>query len=323
MDAKKLDRRHPMLQRKYAIWTPPSFEMIQTIGDWIDQGISGGHIHGPSRFGKSKTIKWHLKKELENRYKCNLPLVSWIRRESTMGEREFWNELLYAANFEFTDPLKPKPKNIARFLFEQQLLTLARSAKDNYAMLLIDEAQVMTLKEWQWLLGLQNALDDQGIRFCIISIGSYGLQYQPDYLARTGNPHIAARFFASDMRFRGIASLEELIFVLEGYDVDSEWPHKSGISYSNYFASEDFEKGQRLSSCAADIWTAFVDLLPPNLKDKRGYEIKLPMQHISHTIEQALRRLGEGEDWATVIEYKSWLQMIAKTRFTDHMRMIS
>ncbi|MEQ1625689.1 MAG: hypothetical protein ABL870_13395, partial [Sediminibacterium sp.] len=68
---------------------------------------------------------------------------------------------------------------------------------------------------------------------------------------------------------------------------------------------------------------AFVDLLPPNLKGKRGYEIELPMQHISRSVEQALRRMGEGEDWETVIEYKSWLQMIAKTRFTDHMRMIS
>ncbi len=240
-----------------------------------------------------------------------------------MGEREFWNELLCAANYEFNDALKQKQKNIARFLFEQQLLTLARAAKDNYAMLLVDEAQVMTLKEWQWLLGLQNSLDDQGIRFCIISIGSYGLQYQPDYLARTGNPHIAARFFASDMRFRGIASLEELTFVLNGYDEDSEWPIKSGVSYLNYFAPEEFEKGQRLGGCASNIWAAFNDLLPPNLKGKRSYEIELPMQHISHTIEQALRRLGDGEDWETVTEYKNWLQMIAKTRFTDHMRMIS
>jgi hypothetical protein len=317
---KKLDRRHPLLQRKYAIWTPPSFEMIETIGDWIDQGISGGHIYGPSRFGKSRTIKWYLKAELEKRFKCNLPLVTWIRRESKMGEREFWNELLSAANFEFNDPLKQKPKNIARFLFEQQLLTLARIAKDNYAMLLINEAQVMTLKEWLWLLGLQNSLDDQEIRFCIVSIGSYELQYQPDYLARTGNPHIAARFFASDMRFRGIASSEELSFVLNGYDVDSEWPQKSGASYLNYFALEDFEKGQRLSSCGSDIWAAFNDLLPSNLKGKRSYEIELPMQRISHTIEQALRRLGEGEDWETVTDYKSWLQMIAKTRFTDHIK---
>lgn len=320
---KKLDRRHPLLQRKYAVWTPPSYEMIETIGDWIDQGISGGHIYGPSRFGKSRTIKWYLKTVLEKRFNCNLPLVAWIRRESTMGEREFWNELLCAANFEFTDSLKPKPKNIARFLFEQQLLTLARTAKDNYAMLLIDEAQMMTLKEWQWLLGLQNSLDNQGIRFCIISIGSYGLQYQPDYLARTGNPHIAARFFASDMRFRGIAFVEELSFVLYGYDEYSEWPHKSGISYLNYFAPEDFEKGQRLNSYASVIWAAFNELLPPNLKGKQSYEIELPMQHISHAVEQALRRLGEGEDWETVIEYKSMLQMIAKTRFTDHMRMIS
>ncbi len=321
--SKKIDHRHPMLQRKYAIWTPPSYEMINTIGDWIDQGISGGHFYGPSRFGKTRVIKWFLRIILEDRFKRTIPLVAWSRRESSISEREFWNELLCAANYEFYDPLKQKTKSIARFLFEQQLLTVARAAKDNYVLFLIDEAQEMTLKEWKWLLGLQNSLDDQGIRFCVISIGSYGLQYQPDYLARTGNAHIAARFFASDMRFRGITSEEELAFVLNGYDEDSQWPEKSGISYVNYFAADDFEKGQRLTNYTSEIWASFTELLPPNLKGKRGYQVELPMQHISHTIEQALRRMGEGDVWETVTEYKSWLQMIAKTRFTDHMRMIS
>ncbi len=320
---RKIDRRHPMLQRRYAIWTPPSFEMINRIGDWIDQGISGGHIYGPSRFGKTKTIKWFLKTELEKRFKRSLPLVVWIRRDGNMSETEFWNILLSASKFEFQDSLKQKSKSSARFLFEQQLVTLARSAGDNYVLLLIDEAHEMTLKEWKWLLGLQNSLDDQDIRFCVISIGSYELQYQPDYLARTGNAHIAARFFASDMRFRGITSEKELAFVINGYDEDSEWPKNSGISYLNYFAPDDFEKGRRLINYAGELWSGLIELLPPNLKLKPEKSFEIPMQHISYTVEQVLRRLGEGEAWEAVTEYKSWLHMIANTRLTDHMRMIS
>jgi AAA domain len=319
----KIDRHHPIFSNKYAIFTPPMDRMINTIGDWIDQGISGGHIYGLSRFGKSRAVKWYLKRILEERFKRTLPLVSWIRRESSKSEGEFWSDLLSAAKYEFYDPLKQKNKITAKFLFEQQLLTIARATRDNYVLLSIDEAHEMTLKEWKWLLGLQNTLDDQDIRFCVISIGSYGLQYQPDYLARTGNPHIAARFFACDTRFRGITSAMELGYVLNGYDVDSEWPNKSGVSYLQYFAAEDFTEGRRLQDCTENIWSAFVDLLPPNLKTKVGNKIELPMQHISRTIEQALRRFGEGEDWDTVTEYKSWLKMIAKTGFTDYMRLIS
>src|SRR5450631_560421 len=205
--------------------------MINTIGDWIDQGVSGGHIYGPSRFGKSRAVKWFLRKILEDRFKRTLPLVVWIRRDGSMTEGEFWNALLGAAKYEFHDSLKQKSKVTAKFLFEQQLVTLARSARGNYVLLLIDEAHEMTLKEWKWLLGLQNSLDDQGIRFSVISIGSYGLHYQPDYLARTGNAHIAARFYARDTRFQGIRSRAELGYVLTGYDLDSEWPKKSGVSF--------------------------------------------------------------------------------------------
>ncbi len=297
--------------------------MFTTIGDWIDQGVSGGHIYGPSRFGKSRAVKWYLRNILENRFKRTLPLVVWIRRESAMGEAEFWNGLLSAAKYEFHDPLKQKSKVTAKFLFEQQLLTLARSARGNYVLLLIDEAHEMTLKEWKWLLGLQNSLDDQGIRFSVISIGSYGLQYQPDYLARTGNAHIAARFYACDARFHGIRSPSELGYVLTGYDLDSEWPKKSGITFLQYFSPDAFAEGRRLLDYNEIIWAAFEQLMPPNLKPKQGTSIEIPMLHIAYTIEQALRRLGSGEDWETVTEHQSWLHMIAKTGFTDHMRKIS
>jgi len=319
----KIDYRHPILRQDYAVYTPPMDRMINTIGDWIDQGISGGHIYGPSRFGKSRAVKWYLRKILEDRFKRMLPLVVWNRRDSLMSEGEFWNVLLGAAKYEFCDPLKQKTKVAAKFLFEQQMFTLARSARGNYVLLLIDEAHDMTLKEWKWLLGLQNSLDDQGIRFRVISIGSYGLQYQPDYLARTGNAHIAARFYACDTRFHGIRSRNELGYVLTGYDLDSEWPKNSGITYLQYFSPDAFSQGCRFLECVETIWTAFEQLIPPNMKPKPGASIEIPMLHISFTIEQALHRLGSGEDWGSVTKFQSWLEMVAKTGFTDHMRKIS
>ena len=39
----------------------PGYAMAQKIGDWIDQRQPGGYIHGPSRYGKSRGVKWHMK----------------------------------------------------------------------------------------------------------------------------------------------------------------------------------------------------------------------------------------------------------------------
>lgn len=318
-----MDERHPLLRQEYAVFTPPMDDMISTIGDWIDQQASGGYIYGPSRYGKSRTIRWHLQAVLEERFQAAVPVIVWIRRDSMMSEGEFWNALLGASKYEFHDPLKPKRKPIARFLFEQRLVTLAQSAQRNFVVLLIDEAHEVTLKEWKWLLGLQNGLDDLGLRLSVISIGSHGLLFQPDYLARTGNAHIAARFFARDTRFHGIASPTEVEYVLIGYDTDSEWPKDSGISYLQYFAADDFSLDRRLASCANDIWRAFEELLPRNLKINKKYRHEIPMQHLSHAIEQALRRLAAHEPWEAVTSYSEWLKMISKTGFTNHMRSVS
>eukprot|EP01036_Dinobryon_divergens_P056179 gene56179-75013_t len=73
----------------------------------------------------------------------------------------------------------------AKYLFKQHLITLANRVKYNYIVILIDEAQLVLLNEWHWLLGLQNELDLEG-------------------------------------------SLNELEYILDGYDEDSEWPDHSG-----------------------------------------------------------------------------------------------
>ncbi len=318
------DNRHPVLRQEYAVFTPPMERMIATIGDWIEHQISGGYIYGASRFGKSRAVKWYLQDLLKERFQTVIPIIVWIRRDSMMSEREFWHVLLGASNYEFYDPLKPKNKLVSRFIFEQRLVTLALSAMRNFIVLLIDEAHEVTLKEWKWLLGLQNDLDNQGIRLCVISIGSHGLASQPDYLARTGNAHIVARFFSRDAKFHGLASIEELEFVLEGYDTDSEWPKGSGITYLQYFSAEDFASGHRLLSCSKDIWKAFKELLPDDLKSrKKEYGLEIPMQHLAYAVEHVLHRVYAHEQWDNVTSYTEWLKIIAKTGFTEHMRNIS
>jgi len=298
--------------------------MINTIGDWIEQQVTGGYVYGPSRYGKSRTVKWFVRSELAARFGMELPVVVWIREDTLIREGEFWNMLLRAAKFEFLDPTKPKKKAVARYLFRERLETMSRSARTNCVVLLIDEAQLMTLNEWLWLLGLQNLLDDDGFRLITISVGSHQLGYVPNYLSRTGNAHITARFFAQDVPFRGLRSADELAFVLRGYDVDSEWPSGSGLSFLQYFAPDDFARGCRLADCASHLWATFESLVPPGRfagKSKAVFE--LPMQNVTHTIEAMLRALGRGEKWDEVTSPTWQLTAVAKTGFTEFMRYIS
>ncbi|WP_454703339.1 ATP-binding protein [Achromobacter aegrifaciens] len=295
--------------------------MIAQVGDWIDQQQPGGYIYGASRFGKTKCIQWHLKNVLEERFKSVLPLVVWNRRaDSARTEAALWHQLLLASRFEFVDPNKPPKKVIAFNQCTQRFISIAESAKKNHIVLLIDEAQEMTFNEWRWLVGLQNELDYRGYLLSIFSVGSHQLSYQHEYLASTGNAHIAARFMAAHCRFHGIRSVDEVHYVLNGYDCESEWPAGSGVSFLEHFAPGCALRGNRLAESSEIFWAAMVELLPSNYR-KRSYEF--PMQHLARTTEAVLLQLAQGEDWNKTVAFKNLLTELTKTNFPDHMRIIA
>jgi type II secretory pathway predicted ATPase ExeA len=315
-----VDPRHCVVTKQYAVYTPPMHEMILQIGDWIDQQRPGGYIHGASRLGKSRGVQWHLNDVLAERFHLVLPLVVWSRRpDSHTSEAGFWHQLLIASRFEFVDPVKPIKKAEAIFLCMQRFIAIAKSAQRNYVVLLIDEAQDLTLREWKWLVGLQNQLDYEGYLLSVFSIGSHQLGYKHEYLASTGNAHVAARFMAAHAKFHGLRSVDEVEYVLNGYDIDSEWPHGSGVSFLRYFAPRAFADGRRLAENAARLWKALVELTPDTAKKYREF----PMQHVAKTVETMLFKLAHGEDWDEVTSYDSWLSGLAKNNFPNHMHIIS
>lgn len=169
-----------------------------------------------------------------------------------------------ASHFEFANPAKPPKKAEGIYLCKQRFIAIANNAQRNYVVLVIDEAQDLTFREWKWLVGLQNDLDYEGYLLSVFSVGSHQLNYRHEYMAITGNAHLAARFMAAHARFHGLRSPEEIGYVLNGYDNDSEWPPGSGVPYLKYFAPGDFAAGRRLADCAERLWKALVELSLPD-----------------------------------------------------------
>ncbi|MYN16791.1 ATP-binding protein [Rugamonas sp. FT107W] len=315
-----ISAEHPIITGDYAVYTPPISEMVDTINRWVDQQVTGAYIYGASRFGKSRGVQYFVCDALREKFGDIAPLVVWLRRaDSQLSEASFWHALLLAGKFAFADPLKPPSRTKGQYLVYEMFVTLARSARSNQVVLLIDEAHDMTHKEWKWLVGLQNALDWEHYRLSVISVGSHQLNFQPTSLGIAGNAHVAARFMMAHERFRGIRSVEESAFVLNGFDVDSEWPPGSGLSFLQYFAEDDFRQGRRLAQCAGDLWKALQDLNPPG-KVKAS---EFPMWQIATVAEDMLKALASGEEWEKVVSYKNILLLLRRTGFSSHMENIS
>ncbi len=315
-----ISAEHPILTGDYAVFTPPIQEMVDTIDRWVDQQVTGGYIFGASRFGKSRGVQYFVASALREKFGEIAPLIVWLRRpDSQLSEAGFWHELLMAGKFAFADPLKPSPRIKGRYLAYEMFVTLARAARGNHVILLIDEAHDMTLKEWKWLLGLQNVLDWDGYRLTVISVGSHQLHFQPKGLGIAGDAHIAARFMMVHERFRGIVSAEEISYVFNGFDVDSEWPAGSGISFLEYFAEDHFRQGRRLAQCAENLWKALQTLSPPG----KAKAAEFPMWQIATVAEDMLKALASGNEWDKVVDYKNMLLLLRRTGFSTHMENVS
>lgn len=312
--------QHPIITKQYAVYTPPIDTMINQIGDWIDQQVPGAYIYGASRLGKSRGVKWFLNNVLEERFGAIVPLVIWIRRpDSQRSEGDFWQQILIASKFMFAEPGKQVKRGAGFHLCLERFIAIAKNAAGNHAILLIDEAHDMRLQEWKWLTGLQNALDDAGFNLSVFSVGTHQLGYQHQYLASTGNAHVAARFMAAHARFHGLQSEDETAFALNGYDLDSEWPPGSRVTFLQHFAPVEFAAGRRLADCAGALWKGLEELSPIADHKYREY----PMQSVAGVVEHMLIRLANDEPWENVTDYKSWLEELTKVNFADHMRVIA
>jgi hypothetical protein len=221
---------------------------------------------------------------------------------------------LEASEFAF---LKARPHPVAegRRLVKERFITIARGARTNYIVLLIDEAQDVTFREWKWLTGLQNKLDWAGYRLSVFSVGTQQMAYEHQLMGNSGNAHIAARFMVESARFHGLCSVEELRYVLTGYDCDSEWPAGSNVSFLQYFSSDHFERGLRLADTAENLWKALCALYP-KVKE-------FPMQHVAFAIENTLKMLANGEEWEAVTSYDGWFSTLKGTSLARHMQLVS
>lgn len=312
-----VDRHHPINTGRYAIFTPAVDAFAAKLGDWIDSKITGAYIYGPSRFGKTRAIQWHLKNLLEERFGGPVPMHVWSRPFTQKSPSELYMSILDGFHHGYGGN-KAGANQRLRILVEY-LLAASDACNSKSVFFIVDEAHGITTSEWGWLLGLQNKLDNEGYSLSLFSVASHQMAYEFDLLSRTGEPHIAARFLVDHWNFPGIQSVEELEFILRGYDEDSQWPPKSGVSYLAHFAPKQFARGRRLASNAAVLWDCLVALLP----EGRNIRWNFPMRHVADAVEEVLVELAFDADWDEATSASNWVSALTKLRFSDHMRAIS
>jgi hypothetical protein len=305
--AEHLPRDHPVVTRDYSLFTPAISEMVDTVGRWIDDQVDGATIFGPSRFGKSSAVDHWLQSLLSKRYSGHVPMVVWSHTDSggAASVGRFHAHLLHASRHPLAKAAR-SPLDRQHMLIERWA-ELASQGGGRFLVLVIDEAQGMTQREWLWLVELHSLLEKERLRLCVFSIASLQVFDEPVGMALSGGAHVAARFMLASAPFHGIRDVDELRFVLSGYDGGTEWPPRSGISFTAGLAPEAWADGFRMADHAEGLMQAMVLELPA----KYDGPIEFPMKTVAQAARHALLRVAGGADPRDVMSIDSWRRIVA------------
>lgn len=312
-------RDHPLVTRDYSLFTPAINDMVDCVAGWLDDQVDGATIYGPSRFGKSNAVDHWLQSLLSERFGAYLPMVVWSHSDSGGANAvgRFLANLLLASRH-------PLAKAVRSPLARQHMLLerwaeLAAQGGGRFLVLVIDEAQGMTQREWMWLVELHSLLEKERIRLCVFSIASLQFFDEPVGMALAGGAHVAARFMLSAEPFHGVRHVGELQFVMAGYDEGTEWPRGSGKSFTGGIAPSAWEQGFRMKSCADGLWQAMERQLPTRYEGP----MEFPMKTVAHACRHALLRIGGGADPAGVTSPSSWDSIVAGSGHRALMALVS
>ena len=308
--------QHPIYTRDYAVDTSPIQMFFATICEWIDNRVPGAYVHGPSRFGKSRAVKYWVKELIDEHYAGRVCFFRTICKSKTRpSERDFLIGLLSSLRIRFKSSSSTAvvTERIANFLCAS-----SRAKKSNYIVLMIDEAQRLTAVEYGVLCNIQNLMEDSGFQLTVIAVGSHEMAYQHESFLLGLDMHIVGRFMVHSAAFNGIQSVDELRYALAGYD-ETDWPADSGISFTQYFFPKAYARGLRVENWAEIFWCIYLELAPPSLRSR----LQVPMEHIAKAVEKILRTYSKFDSYEFDVTEKEIRAAVVYTGYEVHMRTVA
>ncbi len=142
--------------------------------------------------------------------------------------------------------------------------------------------------------------------------------YQHSAFAQGDDLHLIGRFMMRETLFRGIRSEEELAYVLTAYDISTDWPEGSGISYTHHFFPRAFEIGFRLTDLAATLWSIYQALAPPKLQP----HLNVAMEHVAKPVESLFRNHG-GSAISVEFSRDALIEAVESARYSAYMQALS
>jgi len=310
--------RHPLILKQYILPTPSIDNFYQQIKRCIRLRIPGAITYSLPRFGKSYAIRYSVNIIREDY--AAVPVFTFLcHKRMVTSETAFFTNLLEAVKHGSPHTGNSSAKRWRLISYVQQK---ADAGKHNLVVFFADEAQRLSVVEYEWLRDLHDELERRGTRMITFLVGQHELLHQKNGLREARQMQIVNRFMIDELRFRGLLSVDDIATCLQGYD-EACYPEGSKWNYTRFFFPQAYDDGFRLVSQAQTIWDSFAEA---HCKAKMSSEIEIPMQYFTRAVEIALSDNLEHDSpefrmspalWESAVGYSKFIESQEELREMD------
>lgn len=249
----------------FFIPTPMVDALHQCLEEWTQCGHNGGLVVGESRQGKTTAVL-ALSDRLTNRDNQIIPLFRMhFGRRDVDSVRAVFGKIARSLGYQV------RRHQTSDELQEQISVRLAEAAlvnDDRKVVLVVDEAQMLSLQQFDVFSEIYNQLFDFRINFVVFFVANQDL-FQPLAQALLSDEYryLRDRFFNNLTFYYGIRSEKELAQCLAGYD---NYPvtEDERITATAYFCPSLYERGWRLAHLASAYWRHYRERYGVPLRQK-------------------------------------------------------
>lgn len=235
----------------------------------------------PQRWGKTSAAQYIVSAVIQIHGKIPTLFVP-MRKDVKSGVMPFFRYLLTLARYQYTAN-RGRTESDIRNLFTNCVVTRGRRSRHKMFILVIDEAQLLTVQQWNYVFNICNEADALGVNVFVLSVGQPKLLTTEAKLLIEGQEEISERFLQRNIPFRGIRSAEELRSVFSEIDQTCIRRNSSELLVAQYCPIA-FSGGWRLSGEAIAFWNAFSAIYSQYQITK----IELPMTYLFNAMNQFL-----------------------------------
>lgn len=292
----------------YTIPTKSILDLQVKVEEWISMNDCGAIVYGESRAGKTRAIRY-ISDHLKEKYSTQLPVYTFTATDHVPTQKTFYASLLTALGHE--EPHKGTAVQMRQRLVNRIIIN-ALDTKYRRAVLFIDEAYLLSDKEYLWLIDIYNELNLQDILFTVFLFGTKELKQQKNSYISAGKKQIVLRFMVNEFEFKGITNLREATICMSSVDKPFKPSgFEEDIILSKLFFPNSYKDGFKLTAYSKDLWNAFEEIKKENNINTN----QILMKYFMDAIIYCLKKYGIFGKGIYQPSLEEWKQSILNSGF--------